>query len=135
MTEVSKEEYERRRKLWTAALRSGEYQQIKRQLRSPNGFCCLGVACDVAVKNGLSVRIEEELTLSVPMYRYDGSSAVLPYSVVRWYGLSDVEGGFWEPNDKRSCLYRKNDTDELPFGEIAALIDSKPRNLFEDGTY
>lgn len=33
---------------WIAALRSGEYQQTHRALRSSGGFCCLGVACEVA---------------------------------------------------------------------------------------
>lgn len=30
---------------WLAALRSGEYSQVKDFLRTPRGFCCLGVAC------------------------------------------------------------------------------------------
>lgn len=30
---------------WVAALRSGEYKQCDGQLASPNGYCCLGVAC------------------------------------------------------------------------------------------
>lgn len=32
---------------WVAALRSGKYTQAKEKLRSPDGFCCLGVACDL----------------------------------------------------------------------------------------
>lgn len=33
---------------WLAALRSGTYSQARSRLRSPeNGFCCLGVACDL----------------------------------------------------------------------------------------
>lgn len=33
---------------WVAALRSGEYKQAKKTLRSTSGgFCCLGVLCDV----------------------------------------------------------------------------------------
>ena len=38
---------------WLAALRSGEYQQTRGQLRRDNAFCCLGVACDLAQKMGL----------------------------------------------------------------------------------
>ena len=38
---------------WLAALRSGEYEQTTDSLRRPEGFCCLGVACDVAMKMGL----------------------------------------------------------------------------------
>jgi hypothetical protein len=32
---------------WLAALRSGEYKQTKEYLRTPDGFCCLGVLCDL----------------------------------------------------------------------------------------
>ena len=34
---------------WLAALRSGKYQQAKAALhRQGDGFCCLGVLCDVS---------------------------------------------------------------------------------------
>lgn len=34
--------------LWIAALRSGKYEQTKSVLRDErNGFCCLGVLCDL----------------------------------------------------------------------------------------
>lgn len=33
---------------WVAALRSGEYKQCKNSLRQEDGFCCLGVACDIS---------------------------------------------------------------------------------------
>lgn len=32
---------------WVAALRSGEYNQDDGELRSRDGFCCLGVLCDL----------------------------------------------------------------------------------------
>jgi hypothetical protein len=32
---------------WVAALRSGQYQQAQKALKSEGGFCCLGVLCDV----------------------------------------------------------------------------------------
>lgn len=35
---------------WVAALRSGEYQQSQRALKTENGYCCLGVLCDVVRK-------------------------------------------------------------------------------------
>lgn len=37
---------------WVKALRSGEYPQSTRSLQNNNGFCCLGVLCDLAMKNG-----------------------------------------------------------------------------------
>src|SRR5579864_8820013 len=35
------------KKMWIAALRSGQYKQGKGALSSESGFCCLGVALDV----------------------------------------------------------------------------------------
>lgn len=32
---------------WIKALRSGEYKQAQRRLRTSEGFCCLGVLCDL----------------------------------------------------------------------------------------
>lgn len=32
---------------WVAALRSGEYKQGRDSLRKGDGFCCLGVLCDL----------------------------------------------------------------------------------------
>jgi hypothetical protein len=38
---------------WLGALRSGAYAQTKNRLRSPeNGFCCLGVVCNVLNHDG-----------------------------------------------------------------------------------
>jgi hypothetical protein len=32
---------------WVAALRSGEYKQIKGNLKTSSGYCCLGVLCEI----------------------------------------------------------------------------------------
>lgn len=45
---TKKEVYKR----WIKALRSGEYKQSNSRLRSGSGFCCLGVLCDLAAKDG-----------------------------------------------------------------------------------
>ena len=37
---------------WVAALRSGKYEQSRGRLRTQNGYCCLGVLCDVKDPNG-----------------------------------------------------------------------------------
>lgn len=36
---------------WIEALRSGEYVQTKNALKNQNGFCCLGVLCDIYAKS------------------------------------------------------------------------------------
>lgn len=35
---------------WINALRSGDYNQTKHCLQDQNGFCCLGVLCDITLK-------------------------------------------------------------------------------------
>lgn len=39
---------------WIKALRSGEYKQAQNKLKNTqkNSFCCLGVLCDLAAKDG-----------------------------------------------------------------------------------
>jgi len=38
---------------WVTALRSGEYSQTNGWLQDDNGHCCLGVACDIFIPDGL----------------------------------------------------------------------------------
>ena len=38
--------------LWVKALESGEYKQGHQLLNKDNEFCCLGVLCDLAAKDG-----------------------------------------------------------------------------------
>jgi hypothetical protein len=89
---------------WVAALRSGKYDQTKGYLRRTKpskmsgdapGFCCLGVLCDIAVKEGVIPEPEFDGG-SVAIYgvrdedTYRGSSEVsLPDAVVQWAGLDE----------------------------------------------
>jgi hypothetical protein len=41
---------------WIEALRSGEYEQGIASLQSGGRFCCLGVLCDLAIKEGNDVK-------------------------------------------------------------------------------
>jgi hypothetical protein len=69
---------------WIAALRSGEYKQGTAHLNNKGKFCCLGVLCDLAVKEG-EVEVEVD-TYDLRVY-YDGCITLLPRSVVVWAGL------------------------------------------------
>ncbi len=111
---------------WLTALRSGEYEQTTGTLHrivgraeshwSPEsrpGWCCYGVLCDVAVKEGLKVirKTDEDTEY------FDGVIDYLPPSVMEWAGLPgndlEVQG--------RSLAHR-NDNGVL-FLEIANLIE------------
>lgn len=64
---------------WIEALRSGKYKQSKKALRNDDGFCCLGVACDLMDSEWKYQDDEGE-------YYFDSENNVLPESVKAWIG-------------------------------------------------
>lgn len=83
------------KKLWIDALLSGEYQQGQGYLHQiedqESKFCCLGVLCDLAIKNGVPIIVsqrDERIT------EFDNASESLPESVMEWSGITSVNGGF-----------------------------------------
>lgn len=126
-----------RLKLWTDALRSGNYEQAKQALARIDhdtgqwSYCCLGVACEVAMANGLDIPTEMSRTGT---RRYDGSQALMPSSVCHWFGLP---GDLWVPasiegdGDTRKMVTELNDDYDWDFNQIADAIEAKFR-LRED---
>ena len=118
------------RKKWVEALRSGEYKQGRGALNKDNKFCCLGVLCDLAVKEGV-IPPPTKGTIS-PYYLYGTGdhkvSGVLPQEVMDWVGARSGAGEFWEPRYR--TLAGINDSDDSTFEEIASIIESEPRGLF-----
>jgi hypothetical protein len=113
-------------KKWLRALRSGKYKQTTGALRKKNKFCCLGVICDLAVKEGIiKPPIEEK-----EYYDYGGVTGVLPEEVQKWLGLSDSAGGFYDEDGCGRDLTELNDAKKYSFKKIAKLIESAPQGLF-----
>jgi len=79
---------------WVSALRSGDYQQGRSYLRTDNGFCCLGVLCDLYGKEN---NVEWNLANNGHNYKFQDKESHLPPSVVEWSGIADsnpyVNGG------------------------------------------
>lgn len=50
---------------WIAALRSGEYKQTREYLCDEQGWCCLGVLCNLVDKNRWSSPPEERETYAL----------------------------------------------------------------------
>lgn len=110
---------------WLAALRSGAYKQTTGMLRKDNGYCCLGVLCDLASKTGIGTwsglgRFE------VPYFIADDGRSIdlLPHAIVAWAGLNACDpsingGSLSEYNDGTSKVGR-----EHTFAEIADLIEA-----------
>jgi hypothetical protein len=100
---------------WLNALRSGEYQQTQERLRKEDGFCCLGVLCDLYIKeNNVEWQHNE-----VDGYFYGKHSYSLPLSVVEWSGVEDSNPFV---NGQTSSLASLNDKGST-FIEIADLIE------------
>jgi hypothetical protein len=80
--------------LWLKALRSGEYKQGREYLNN-NGFCCLGVLCDLYAKETDHGRwIEDPILHCGPSFKsLNGESDEMPpLDVLVWAGLVDVAG-------------------------------------------
>lgn len=126
------------RKLWTDALRSKKYKQGKGRLtytehhRKTRKNCCLGVLCDLAVKEGVIPKpvARDTLAAGEVKFAYGATGAIcnLPIEVVEWAGLSTSDPFVWYTNDSdgnnNSPLSCVNDAG-VKFGEIADLIDAQ----------
>lgn len=106
------------KKKWVAALRSGKYKQAKGALRSRNGYCCLGVLCDLYLKEKKEkwVRVESQNYYKIG----EDESAVLPREVMKWAGLTSVN-----PEAGPYHLAHWNDDGHVAFPEIADIISAK----------
>lgn len=81
--------------LLVQALESGDYQQARAKLCkiSPNGnktYCCLGVAAEVAIANGLDITVTED-GVDNSYLKYNQESAYLPADVMAWYGFESID--------------------------------------------
>ena len=126
-------------KVWVAALRSGDYTQTKQMLhrvtQDKASFCCLGVACElyrdsvggewVAVGN-------PEWNEQAKFMDDEGglSDSDLTLAVMDWLGLVNSEGTFYDAEGVRFTLVGLNDQANRTFAQIADVIESKPKGLF-----
>jgi hypothetical protein len=133
---------------WVAALRSGEFEQGKTALKTNEGsYCCLGVLCELAVREGVAVAVPSIGEAAVfyehstnyfgpgPDWDSDGmESGLLPEVVQKWAGLLDSNPNVRHqlPQDDQvpglneiSCLADLNDNRDLSFEAIAAIIEEQ----------
>lgn len=85
--------------LWYRALKSGQYHQTRGALERYSTaerfeYCCLGVACRVAIANGLALNVQENADGHLyTQFGCDGSEVSLPREVVEWFGFDVRLGG------------------------------------------
>ena len=115
---------------WAVLLESNEFAQSSGKLRRTEGYCCLGVLCELYRREtgqGMWVECEGDNT---GMYdfqwlnnqrRTDVPATLLPPVVQAWAGMRDNAGSMAERSLNKTPLYRSND-DKVPFKQIAYII-------------
>jgi hypothetical protein len=78
---------------WVARLESGKDAQTTGYLANNNGFCCLGVLCEIAVEDGIVIKrtVDEadgEQNYISKVDEEDASGSELPNAVSVWAGLT-----------------------------------------------
>lgn len=98
---------------WTKALRSGKYKQTFSALQDENGFCCLGVACDIFIPKKEKIINDEGLL---------AGAFPSDQKVPAW--LKDINNDFLKVTEDNDYLLSDiNDTGRYSFDEIADLIE------------
>lgn len=117
---------------WLDVLRNGGYKQCQDLLRKNDRFCCLGVACDLFIKETWLARWEERDWRGCFAFCSDRGDCEgeLPSPVREWL-LNGVEDADWDKVLGGDGLAIKlNDEGFASFPEIAEAIDQwrKDRN-------
>lgn len=119
---------------WLTALRSGEYRQgrnvLKQQFDENDApqFCCLGVLCDIAIKDGLNLTVndinEYEDTDAI-IWSFDDHQELLPRAVMEWAGMDSDNPALPNPEDEghpTTDIASLNDNG-MDFENIADIIE------------
>lgn len=132
------------KKLWLAALRSGEFQQTQQMLKSQQGYCCLGVLCELYRREvgGEWLPATRDKPDGEHTFRTVGQSlpshGLPPSEVLHWAGLrldqlvmygepSDDDEGY-EPDNRYELVDLNDGTKNIsaqPFSVIADIIEEQ----------
>lgn len=114
---------------WVDALRSGQYHQGNGRLKYKDNdnvvkHCCLGVACEVAIANGVEMDVDVYNYSSHDFksrFIFDSNGGDLPEKVQKWLGIltpDPVLSNF-------GTATRLNDHMGYDFNDIANSIQSR----------
>lgn len=114
---------------WADELESGDYEQINYRLHSEDGYCCLGVACD------LYSRITHKGKFKGYTFYWDEDEYEhkerfeMPSNVADWFGglINPIECTEEEINTGCWNFAYLNDREKLTFKDIAYIIRESVR--------
>lgn len=107
------------KKLWVDALRSGKYQQAEGALRISDGYCCLGVLCEV-------LKIPKQTQQGSNVYQYGRLKAttMLPIEACNLSRLGPQRNPLIKYLEVHTGLSYVNDK-HVSFNDIANLIEEQ----------
>ena len=104
---------------WLKALRDGSYKQGHGRLRLEEEFCCLGVLCDLYIKDTNSQwQVSSEWEFGARLYEFRNEITLPPREVLDWAGIK----GNCAVNTQHGTLSSLNDCG-LSFNRIAEIIE------------
>jgi hypothetical protein len=128
------EQQQANREKWAAALESGAYKQGRGRLKDDeDNFCVLGVACDLAMKEGILNTWQRGCVYEGSAYLTEcaknmwfagAETTMLPQIVADWLGV-DTHAWVKLPSGKLTSLWELNDgtwATANSFEELAGLI-------------
>jgi hypothetical protein len=122
---------------WVAWLRANVDKQGRGRLQGPDGFCCLGGLCELAVEDGVILSRESEDEPGAIEYGDEVNgwdSSVLPLTVICWAEIEDAACGdliviLRVPSGDgfatETNLTNLNDGLNWDFNQIADIIDEQ----------
>jgi hypothetical protein len=130
--------------LWVKTLRETQTPQGKHALTITDtkgdivAQCCLGVACELALANGVELEVKQDTSdlgdeLDVPIRTYDGFNGWLPRKVYEWLDLYE-SNPMLARNSHNVIITCSAANDELGYGfhKIADLIEKAYLTTKED---
>ena len=117
---------------WIAALRSGQYEQTDMRLRNNEGYCCLGVLCDLYSRETGEAWFET----SNGDFSMHNSETTLPDKVQKWADLYHQHGAYvavtkrYDEGEDTTIhhapsLTELNDQWQYDFHQIADVIEQQ----------
>jgi hypothetical protein len=116
---------------WVTALRSEKYPQSDSYLRTADGYCCLGVLCDISGLGEWSeprqvpgVRFSHSY-LATDLWQHQGPGiTLLPPEVIKWAGFDTGNPVvYYDFNGISHPAAGVNDSEGLSFNEIADYLE------------
>ena len=111
---------------WVEILRSGEYKQTTGKLANVDRteHCCLGVLCELAIKDDVDVEVSVGVTGGEERTLFGCGWSMPPPSVLRWAGFRAGKGVLRIDKPSISLLAHMNDIEES-FNRIADVIEER----------